>query len=407
MRTPVLSGWLLAALIGVVCLAARAHAAPPSDEAAPATGAIRFYQQYLSSLRHGHCQFDPSCSEYAVQAIAVYGLVAGSARAADRLIRCNASAARFHPRGADGRLEDPVTPALATRGGPRVPRWLLAPGEPPEPPVPSMLDPDRRARLDESGAFALRLEQRGDCERAAMEYQRVGSLAGTAETDSWAFARIGECQFAAANWSAAEGAFLASGMLATSRSGRATALYRAAVSSFNAGTFASCERLMADSTAAREGIPADRFATLGGLCALARGGWAYSAGELRRAAELSHDDESRARILRLVPFAARGQALPHRSAAVAGGLSAVIPGAGQVYCGRPADGSRHLLFNAALVWTVVSLARDHRGPAAYLTASVALPFYLGNVLGAQAAARRYDRYQRMSLLRNAITESER
>jgi putative membrane protein insertion efficiency factor len=407
MRSPVLSGWLLAALLAGVCLAARAHAAPPSDEAAPATGAIRFYQHYLSSLRHGHCQFDPSCSEYAAQAIAAYGLVAGSARAADRLIRCNASAARFHPRGRDGRLDDPVGPAFAMSGGPRVPHWLLVAGEPPEPPVPATLDPGRRARLDESVAFALRLEQRGDCERASMEYQRVGSLTGTAETDSWSFARIGECQFAAAHWSAAEGAFLTSGMLAGSPSGRVTALYRAAVSSFNAGTYAACERLMADSSAAHESNLADRFATLGGLCALARGGWSYSSGELRRAAQLSHDDESRTRILGLVPFAARGQALPHRSAAIAGTMSAVIPGAGQVYCGRAADGSRHLMFNAALVWTVVSLARDHRGPAAYLTASVALPFYLGNVLGAQATARKYDRDQRMNLLRDAIAESVR
>ena len=113
------------------------------------------------------------------------------------------------------------------------------------------------------------------------------------------------------------------------------------------------------------------------------------------------------RILRLAPFTAQGPALPHRSAGLAGTLSALIPGSGQMYCGRSADGIRHLVLNAALIWTVVSLARDQRGPAAYLTASVALPFYLGNVIGAQGAARQYDRDRRMDLLRRAIQESAR
>ena len=436
MRSLLAARWLLVGLLATGCPDARAQA-PEVAEADLATGAIRFYQRYLSTLRHGHCRFDPSCSEYAAQAIATFGLVEGSARAADRLIRCNASAARFYPRGSSGRLEDPLDESQATSGGPRVPRWMLVAGEALEPPVPVALDPDRRARLEEAVAFALRLEQRGDCERASTEYQRAGSLTGLPQTDSWAFARIGECHFAAARWSAAEGAFLTSGMLAGSPAGRARAAYRAAVCRFDDGAFAACERLMADpalvaasaDTARGPGagargdaasamsagdpgggdaaVPPDRVAALGGLCALARGGWSYASGEFQRAASVSQQDEARARILKLAPFAAQGPALPHRSAGLAGTLSALIPGSGQIYCGRPADGLRHLLFDAALAWTVVSFARDHRGPAAYVTASVALPFYLGNVIGAQRAARQHDRDQRMGLLRRAILESAR
>jgi hypothetical protein len=427
---------LLVGLLVTGCIGTSARADPPPG-AAPATGAIRFYQRYLSSLRLGHCRFEPSCSEYAAQAIGAYGLLEGSARAADRLIRCNAAAARFYPQGRDGRLEDPLEGTVASGGGPRVPRWMLVAGEPLEPPAPATLDPGRRARLDEAVAFALRLEQRGDCERASTEYQRAGSLAGSPETDSWAFARIGACYFAAAQWSAAEGAYLTSGMLASSLASRARAVYRAAVCRFDDGAFAACERLMTDpalsaasadtslASAARphQAVPAtaaapdssppeptvpdDRIATLGGLCALARGGWSFASGEFQRAASLSREDEARMRILRLAPFALQGPGLPHRSAGLAGTLSALVPGSGQMYCGRSTDGLRHLLLDAALVWTVISLARDHRGPAAYLTASLTLPFYLGNVVGAGRAAREHDRGQRLNLLRRAIDESAR
>jgi len=39
--------------------------------------------------------------------------------------------------------------------------------------------------------------------------------------------------------------------------------------------------------------------------------------------------------------------------------------------------------------------------------SVALPFYVGNVLGARDTARRHDRDQRMRLLARAIDDSSR
>jgi putative membrane protein insertion efficiency factor len=49
---------------------------------------IRLYQRTVGRLVSPRCRFHPSCSEYAVQAIELHGLVRGAPRAAWRLLRC-------------------------------------------------------------------------------------------------------------------------------------------------------------------------------------------------------------------------------------------------------------------------------------------------------------------------------
>jgi putative membrane protein insertion efficiency factor len=51
--------------------------------------AIRAYQVTLSPLLGPRCRYHPSCSAYAMQAIASYGILRGAALAAWRLLRCN------------------------------------------------------------------------------------------------------------------------------------------------------------------------------------------------------------------------------------------------------------------------------------------------------------------------------
>ncbi|WP_093690338.1 membrane protein insertion efficiency factor YidD [Sporolituus thermophilus] len=58
---------------------------------------IRLYQKFLSPLKPPSCRFVPTCSEYAAQAIAKYGLVKGGWKAVRRLLRCHP----FHPGGYD------------------------------------------------------------------------------------------------------------------------------------------------------------------------------------------------------------------------------------------------------------------------------------------------------------------
>ncbi|MCS6772095.1 MAG: membrane protein insertion efficiency factor YidD [Kiritimatiellae bacterium] len=58
---------------------------------------IRLYQWTLSPLLGGACRFHPSCSNYAIDAIHLHGVLRGSWLTIKRLARCHP----FHPGGID------------------------------------------------------------------------------------------------------------------------------------------------------------------------------------------------------------------------------------------------------------------------------------------------------------------
>ena len=60
-------------------------------------GLIRLYQVLLSPLLGPTCRYQPTCSNYALGALARHGSVAGSGLAILRVLRCNP----WHPGGAD------------------------------------------------------------------------------------------------------------------------------------------------------------------------------------------------------------------------------------------------------------------------------------------------------------------
>ena len=58
---------------------------------------IRGYQRFISPALPPACRFTPSCSQYALEAVARYGIVRGGWLALRRLARCHP----FHPGGPD------------------------------------------------------------------------------------------------------------------------------------------------------------------------------------------------------------------------------------------------------------------------------------------------------------------
>jgi putative membrane protein insertion efficiency factor len=56
---------------------------------------VLLYRATLGQFMGGHCRFQPSCSQYAIDAINKYGPMRGGWRAAKRIARC-------HPWGGKG-----------------------------------------------------------------------------------------------------------------------------------------------------------------------------------------------------------------------------------------------------------------------------------------------------------------
>ena len=58
---------------------------------------VRGYRRWISPALPPTCRFHPTCSAYAVEALQVHGLFAGTWLAVRRLLRC----APWHPGGVD------------------------------------------------------------------------------------------------------------------------------------------------------------------------------------------------------------------------------------------------------------------------------------------------------------------
>ena len=59
--------------------------------------AVRGYQLVISPILGPHCRFQPTCSEYARQAIESYGVLRGVYMGVQRICRCHP----WHPGGYD------------------------------------------------------------------------------------------------------------------------------------------------------------------------------------------------------------------------------------------------------------------------------------------------------------------
>ena len=60
-------------------------------------GLIKGYRRFISPLFPPMCRFQPTCSNYALEAIALYGTIKGSWLALKRIFRCHP----LHPGGYD------------------------------------------------------------------------------------------------------------------------------------------------------------------------------------------------------------------------------------------------------------------------------------------------------------------
>lgn len=58
---------------------------------------IRFYQKFISPMLPPTCRYQPTCSQYGIEAIQYYGIIKGMWLTVKRILRCHP----FHKGGFD------------------------------------------------------------------------------------------------------------------------------------------------------------------------------------------------------------------------------------------------------------------------------------------------------------------
>lgn len=92
--------------------------------------------------------------------------------------------------------------------------------------------------------------------------------------------------------------------------------------------------------------------------------------------------------------------LPVKSPLLAGSLSALLPGAGQVYVGYYSDAAIAFLLNGLLIWAAWEAFDNDEYVTGGLLSAVELSWYLGNVYNAVNNAHKYNRRLRKNFFRN-------
>jgi len=105
---------------------------------------------------------------------------------------------------------------------------------------------------------------------------------------------------------------------------------------------------------------------------------------------ISMANQDRFKVTSLKKALARSDAIPTKNPTTAGVLS-IVPGGGQLYCGRYQDALTAFLINGGLIWAAwESFDNELYGLGSVIT-FVGVGFYAGNIYGAVSGAHKYNR----------------
>jgi TM2 domain-containing membrane protein YozV len=82
--------------------------------------------------------------------------------------------------------------------------------------------------------------------------------------------------------------------------------------------------------------------------------------------------------------------IPKKSPVLAGGLSAILPGAGQLYIEKPSDAVISFLLNGAFIWATVESFRHNNNATGGILLFFETGWYMGNIYNAVNGAHKYN-----------------
>jgi tetratricopeptide (TPR) repeat protein len=245
--------------------------------------------------------------------------------------------------------------------------------------------------------FADELFRQGDYYRAITEYERFIFLNPKASQVAGAKMQIGMSYYRGSKWEAARDWFngVKEGYEAQAE-GREGWLMLAKTH-YQMRQYAVAERLL-DEYIRR--FPGDERVgdawIMKGICQARFGNTPWARESF---SSVPTNSPRRADVDSLVGFADRLQDVRLKSPNVAAGLSAVLPGAGQLYVGRPRDAVVSFLVNGVTIAGMVAAFQNDEEVLGGLFALLESSWYFGNIYNASSGAHKYNARQR-----NAVFE---
>jgi tetratricopeptide (TPR) repeat protein len=231
----------------------------------------------------------------------------------------------------------------------------------------------------------------GEYYRAITEYKKFLFLFPDSEKADFALFRVGTAYYRGEEYGPAARTFAEVREKYGKGAHAAPSAYFEGVSLWKLGRFDRAETAL-DRVAALN--PASEYAP---LSLIGKSLLSYDAksvpgcrGELVRFLENYPQDARAERVRQTIALLDRDGEVPRKSPAVAGVMSAVVPGSGYMYAGRYGDGVVALIVNGLFIAGTVAAIHQENYAVAAIVGGIGLPFYIGNIYGAANAATKWN-----------------
>ena len=246
--------------------------------------------------------------------------------------------------------------------------------------------------LKETLGFAEQLRSQGDYYRAITEYERALFLSPTNALAPQIRLQIAACYMQGQKWEAAIPRLLDLIEHYRGRDEGRMAMRWLADTYYSMGNYARASALLDEFERGQESDPqaaAARITQAACLLRLNNTTWAQETLDkipTNSPAHKTAEEFSRALL--------RYQEVPQKSPALAAGLSAVLPGAGQLYIQRPGDALISFLVNGVLIGAAVVAYHNDEPVAGSFILVFETGWYFGNIYNAASGAHKFNQRQR-------------
>lgn len=145
---------------------------------------------------------------------------------------------------------------------------------------------------------------------------------------------------------------------------------------------------------------------LRGWCYIYTSDWNKAIAELRQVDTRQTDTPHGKNAPQLADILLKKTPLPHKSPQIAGWLSTVVPGSGQLYAGRIREGVLAAVLGGTFIYLVADAIRERRYVDGAGISLVGLQFYWGNRVEAQRFASEYNSQRERELIKTLKNQAD-